>query len=258
MDEGGTKNLKACELNYQGNGIMKRGTKQDNDTARHLFEETIALDPTYAWPYINLGMAHFWDARNGWSESPAKSIQRAFELAQKAVAMDDSHDLGHSLLGAVYLAMRQHDKAIAEGKRAIALNPNGAAAFTWLAGFVGVSGNWEESAMYAEKSIRLDPFPGPLQYHVLGRAYFMTGKYDEAILILKKAVQINPDFLPAHIFLAACYGSIGRNVEANASAKEVRRINPKFRIEFYSKALTYKNKTDTEREIAALQKAGLN
>jgi adenylate cyclase len=255
--KGGTKNLKAYVLNYQGCGFIGRGTKQDNDTARHLFEEAIALDPKYACAYINLGTTYFWDARNGWSESPAKSIQRALELAQKALAMDDSLDLGHSLLGAIYLVMRQHDKAIAEGERAVALNPNGALAFIWLAGIVGVSGKWEESVMYAKQSIRLSPFPGPLQYDVLGRAYFMTGKYDEAIFILKKALQMNLDFLPAHIFLAACYSSIGRDVEAKASAIEVLRINPKFSIESYAKRLTYKNKADIEREVAALQKAGL-
>jgi TolB-like protein len=255
--KGRTKILKAYELNFQGIGFLKRGTKQDNDTARHLFEEAIALDPKYPWAYINLGTAHFWDARNGWSESPVKSIQRAFELAQKALAMDDSLDLGHSLLGAIYIVMRQYDRAIAEGERAVALNPNGALAFSFLSGIVGASGMWEDSVMYAKQSIRLDPFPGPLLYHMLGRAYFMTGKNDEAILILKKAVQINLDFLPAHIFLAACYSSIGRNVEANASAKEVLRIDPKFSIESYKKALTYKDKTDIEREITALQKAGL-
>ncbi len=192
------------------------------------------------------------------ANNPLQSLQRAFELAQQALAMDDSLDLGHSLLGASYLVMRQYDKAIAEGERAVALNPNGAAAFIWLAGFVGVSGNWEESAAHAKQSLRLDPFPGPFQYHVLGRAFFMMGKYDEAIVTLKKAVQINRDFLPAHIFLAACYSSIDRNMEANASAKEVLRINPKFSIESYAKALTYKNRTDIEREVAALQKAGLN
>jgi len=255
--KGGTKNLKAYVLNYQGIGFSGRGTKQDNDTARHLFEEAIALDPKYACAYINLGTTHFWDARNGWSESPAKSIQKALELAQKALSMDDSIDMGHSLLGAIYLVMRQHDKAIAEGERAVALNPNGALAFIWLAGMVGVSGRWEESVMYAKQSIRLSPFPGPLQYDVLGRAYFMTGKYDEAILILKKAVQINPDFLPAHIFLAACYSSMGRDAEAKASAKEVLRINPKFTFESYAKRLTYKNQADIECEMTALKKAGL-
>jgi TolB-like protein/class 3 adenylate cyclase len=33
--KGGTKNLKANELNYQGIDFLRRGTKQDNDTARH-------------------------------------------------------------------------------------------------------------------------------------------------------------------------------------------------------------------------------
>lgn len=160
-------------------------------------------------------------------------------------------------MSALYLGKREYDKALSEAKRAVALNPNGALAFIFLAGIVGVSGKWEESVMYANQSIRLSPFPGPLQYDVLGRAYFMTEKYDDAILILKKAVQINPDFLPAHIFLAACYSSMGRDVEANASAKEVLRINPKFNLESYAKRLTYKNKADIEREVAALQKAGL-
>ena len=74
---------------------------------------------------------------------------------------------------------------------------------------------------------------------------------------MKKAVKINSDFLLAHLFLAACYSSTGRTAEANVAAKEVLRIDPKFSIEFYTKAFTYKEKADIEREITALQKAGL-
>jgi hypothetical protein len=59
-------------------------------TARTLFEQSIALDPNYPWPYVNLGLTQFWDAMNGWSATPAKSLQTAFELAQKALAMDES------------------------------------------------------------------------------------------------------------------------------------------------------------------------
>jgi len=252
-----TDNLKAFEKNHQGIGFMRRGTKQDNDTARQLFEEAIALDPKFVYPYMNLGWTHFWDARFGWSESPAKSLQRAFELAQKALAMEESIDVAHSLLASIYLVMRQHDKAIAEGERAVALNPNGAFAYTALAGIVGSAGRWEESILYAKQSMRLNPFPEHGDYWILGRAYFMTGQHDEAILTLKKAVQISSDFLLAHVFLAACYSSLGRGVEASASAKEVLRINPKFSVESYAKALPYKNEADIEREVTALRKAGL-
>jgi adenylate cyclase len=255
--KGGTDNLKAFEKNYQGLGVMRRSTKQDNDTARQFFEEAIALDPKFVSPYLNLGWTYFWDARFGWSESPAKSLQKAFELAQKALAMEESIDMGHSLLGSVYLVMRQHDKAIAEGERAIALNPNGAVAYGVLAGIVGCAGKWEEGVLYSKQSMRLNPFRESGDYWLLGRAYFMMGQYDEAILTLKKGVQINLNFLPAHIFLAACYSSLGRDAEAAAEAKEVLRINPKFSIESYAKTLPYKNKADIEREVAALRKAGL-
>lgn len=50
---------------------------------------------------------------------------------------------------------------------------------------------------------------------------------------------------------------MGRDAEATAAAKEVLRINPKFSIESYAKRLTYKSKADIDREVAALQKAGL-
>ena len=86
-------------------------------TARRLFEEAIALDPKYYWPNVLLGYTYYNEARMGWSESLAKSIQKAFELAQKAIALDDSNDYGYALLAFVYLVMRQHDKATLRRKR---------------------------------------------------------------------------------------------------------------------------------------------
>ena len=255
--KGRTDNLKALEKNLQGQAFFRRGTKQDNDTARQIFEEAIALDPNFIWPYVNLGMTHWMDARNGWSESPAKSLQMAFELTQKALAMDDSIDIGHSLLGGIYLVKRQYDKALTEAERAVALNPNGADAYFFLGGIVGALGRWEENVLYIKKSIRLNPVPHIAYYWILGRAYFMMGQYDEAIVVLRKALQMNPDFLPVHTYLAACYSSLGRDPEAAVAAKEVLRIDPKFTVESHAKMLPYKNKADIEREVAALRKAGL-
>jgi adenylate cyclase len=181
----------------------------------------------------------------------------AFESAQKALEMDDTLDYAHTLLSAVYLVKRQHEKAVAEAERALALNPNGALVYNTLAGVVGCSGRWEESSIYGKKSIRHAPFPPLTSFHWLGRAYFMTGQYYEAILTFKKLLDRNPNYLPAHAFLAASYSSIGRETEATAEAEQVLRINPKFSLESYAKTLPYKNKADIERYVAALRKAGL-
>jgi adenylate cyclase len=257
MKKGSTKNMEAFEKNMQGLVFFRRLTKQDNVTARGFFEEAIAIDADYIWPYVNLGLTHSWDVRMGWSESPAKSLQTAYELAQKSLAMDDSNDIGHSLLASIYAIKRQYDKALPEAERAVALNPNGSEAYYFLGGIVGASGNWAESVPHIKMSIRLNPIPTASKYCYLGRSYFMLGQYDEAVVELKKALQTDPDFIMAHIFLAACYSSMGRDAEAASAAKEVLRINPKFSVESHAKTLPYKDKADVDREVAALRKAGL-
>jgi adenylate cyclase len=252
-----TSNLKAYEKYLQGRQNILKLTKEKNVRARMLFTEAIALDPGYALAYIHLGWTYFNDARYGWAESRAESIKMADKYAQKAIELDDSYDGAYSLLGGIYLVKRQHEKSIAQVERAIALDPNSASNNAFMAGFLGCAGRWEEGIGYAEKSIRLAPIPPVWYFWILGRAYFMTGKYDKAIETFNKAIRVNPDYLIAHAFLAACYSSLERQAEAAAEADEVLRINPKFNLEFYARTLPYKNKADIERYIAALRKAGL-
>jgi adenylate cyclase len=252
----GTTNLQAYEKMLQARSNAS-GTKESIIRCRQLYEEAIILDPGYALAHAMLGWNHFLEARLGWSKSPPVSLKIAFEYAQKSIALDDTLDWSHMLLSAIYLVRRQFEKAVTEAERAVELNPNGADAYAGLSGVVGCSGRWEESVVFGEKSIRLNPSPGVYYYHWLGRAYFMTGQYNEAIDTWKKALNLSRNYLNAHTFLAACYSSLNRQAEAATAAKEVLRINPKFSLESYAKRLPYKNKADIERYVAALRKAGL-
>jgi adenylate cyclase len=252
-----TTNLVAYEKFFEGVSYFRKFTKGDNAQARQIFEEVIALDPQFAFAYSYLAWTHFFDGRFGWTESRGKSIKMAFQCAQKVLEIDANMDYAHTLLSAVYLVKGQHEKAVAAAEHALTLNPNSAHAHMTMAGVVGCSGRWEDSVIYGKKSIRLDPFPPIPSFHWLGRAYFMTGQYDEAIQTFRKALGINPNYLAGHAFLAASYISLGRENEAAAAAEEVLRINPKFCLESYAKTLPYKNKTDIERYLAALRKTGL-
>lgn len=252
-----TTNLSAYIKSQEGRAHILKFTKEDMAQARKLIEDAIALDPKFAAAYVFLGWTHFFDARFGWAESPKKSIKKAFDCAQKALQMDNTLDYAYTLLSAVYLVKRQFDKAITEAKHALSLNPNGAHEHNTMAGVLGCSGKWEESILYGKKSLRLDPFPPPNSYHWLGRAYFMTGQYQDAISTFRKALRVNPNYLPAHAFLAASYSSLGLEKEATKSMDAVLSINPKFCLESYAKTLPYKNKSDIERYMDALRKAGL-
>jgi len=132
-----TTNLKAYEKFQEARGYILRYTKENNAQGRELLEEAIALDSGFAGAYAFLGWTHFFDARFGWTEFPKKSAELAFKYAKKAIEMDDTLDYARTLLSAVYLVKRQHDKAVNEAERAVALNPNTAHSLAALAGVLG-------------------------------------------------------------------------------------------------------------------------
>jgi tetratricopeptide (TPR) repeat protein len=92
--------------------------------ARQLAQEALTLDPNFADPYDLIGWTHLMDIYYGTSKSPGKSIKKAAELIQKALALNDSLPWTYTLLAYTYLMKRQHEKAIALYERAIELNPN--------------------------------------------------------------------------------------------------------------------------------------
>ena len=107
------------------------------------------------------------------------------------------------------------------------------------------------------KSNPTQPLWSCQSYINFGHAFRITGRFEEAVSAYKKALQLSPDNIFAHISLAATYIMMGREKEARAEAAEVLRINPKFSVDYYAKILAYKDQSQTDKFINALRKAGL-
>ena len=71
-------------------------------------------------------------------------------------------------------------------------------------------------------------------------AYCNAGRYEEAIATQKRALARNPQFWGPHFCLAACYGHLGREAEAQAEAAEVMRVNPNFSLGVFQRSVPYK------------------
>ena len=211
----------------------------------------------YAPPYTMLAFTHLTDIRGGRSKSPRKSMALAEKFAQKALQLDDSHPMTRITLGQIHLYKRQHEKAIAEGRKALALSPNGADVHNHLGFFLYYAGRYEEAVPLYEKAIRLNPYPPIFYYHRLGSAYANVGRYDEAIDLCKKTLKRAPNYTTARLVLAMVYIWQGREEEAHAEVAEVLRINPSFTLKRMKAVSLHKNKADLKRRIEALRKAGL-
>ncbi|HEX9867615.1 MAG TPA: tetratricopeptide repeat protein, partial [Candidatus Tectomicrobia bacterium] len=199
-----TDNLEAYDAFLRGVEHRSRFTQEANAQARQLFEKAVALDPQYAEAYAWLGWTYYQEWIWRWNADP-QTLERSFALAQKAVALDDSLPFAHSLLNCGYALKQQYDQAIAEGERAIALDPNNADSYAWQAEALNYAGRSEEALRMAEQAMRLNPHYPPVYLLELGWAYNRTGRYAEAIAALKALLLRNLNFPVAYFQLAYSY-----------------------------------------------------
>ena len=237
---------------------IQSGTLPDTNLARQKAEEGLALCPEIPHFYYYIATVHTHDYLLGSSKSARESIEKATELFQKALAMDDDHVSAHANLSWVYTIRREYDKAIAEGERAVSLNPGSAFALFRYAETLTYADRPGEAIPILEKAIRLNPLAPAGYYFAQGTALRETGRLEEAAASYKKAIERSPNCFRAHAYLAAVYSMMGRDNEAHAEAAEALRLNPSFSLEGYASRSMYKDRSVLDKQINAMRKAGLS
>ena len=250
-----TENMEAYDSFLQGMELIHHHTKEANVQARQMYKRAIDLDPKFAAAYALLGLTYSQEWSHGWSQNP-QALERAFELAQAAIALDNSLPFGHAILGEIYLWKKHYEKAVAEQEKAIALSPSDADLISGLGGILNWAGRPEEAIELVKKAMRLNPMYQTEYLWNLGHAYFLRGRYGETIETLKRARDRNPKYLPVHVYLSASYINQGQQKEARAEAAEASMLSPQTSMEAWKQRLPYKNQAVLERLIDSLRKAG--
>ncbi len=251
-----TNNIEAYDYYLRGLDLHTYSTEEANARAQQMFAKAVELDPQFAAAYACLGWAYFDQWSLGWSQD-LQTLEQAFALAQQAIAADPLLPHGHRLLGIVHLWKKHYELAIAEVERTLALDPNHADAYVALGDIFNWAGRAEETAPLVEKAMRLNP-QYPLWYlWDLGHAYYLMGQYEEAMATFKRVLARNPDFMPAHAYLAVIHSELGLEEEARAEGAEFLRLSPELSLDALRQRLPYKDPTVLERILNAARKAGL-
>ena len=259
-----TRNLEAWAYLVQGIGCFRRFTRGDNAKARKLAIRATKLDPEDVLAWTLLGWTHVMDGGFGTGESAKRHFKEAVTLAEKAVAMDDSHAEARSLLGYVRLFQKEYDKALVEGTKAVGLDPNNAYSHSTLGHTMLFSGDFNGAIKMFHKAMRLSPYYPDWNLLNLGNAYYMSERYKEAIetwkhhhMLLKRRGLSERRFIIGHIGLTACYIRLGHEDLAKKHLKEVFRLNSNFTLENMRRLNPYRDPNHLEHIISALRKAGL-
>ena len=139
------------EYNIDGTRVGKR-----------IVEEVIEMCPDIPSIYVLMSWVNYLEYWLGLGKSPRESIEKGMEMGQRALAMDDSLPLAHGLISMFYTLKREYDKSIAEGERAVGLEPGGARAHLSYGMSLHYGGRPEEAIPVLQKAIRLNPWVKPV------------------------------------------------------------------------------------------------
>ncbi len=248
-------NLEAYDLVLRGRDLLSGLTRSANAQARDLFERAIALDPNYGPAYVGLGQVDMRAANQGWTQDPGGALERAEKLAQKAIALDDLSSGAHALLGDVAVQFGDYDRALAELKRAIDLNGSDAESYGHLVTVLLFEGDISGAIAGGELVTQFRPeIPDGTAFD-LGVAYILADRGADAVRILEHAVDRNPGHLYMNVMLAAAYGAVGRQQDAERQADRVHQRFPTFSRDRFGSAL--RDPSLRAKLNQALEKAGL-
>jgi adenylate cyclase len=230
----------------------------DLHESRRLFERSLVIDPTFARPYSSLSTTYVIAWRNRLDQdhlNPA-ALEEAYRLASRAIQLNPNLPHAHASLGVVLAWKRQHDTAVAEFEKAVALNPN----FTdWRMAIALVYAGRSAHAIEVLKAhMRLDPFYVPLAPHWLGLAHYTLKQYSEALAALSECALRAPNYGAVHLWLAATHVRMDQIHAAKLEAAKVLELDPDFTIERVAKStIVFKREQDAEDCFDAMRKAGL-
>jgi adenylate cyclase len=223
-----TDNLEAYDDFLHGIEYHFRFSKDDNPKARQRFQEAIKLDPKFGDAYAFVGWTYWQNVWNQWSANPQADLQHASEFAQKALALGDSNSVALGLLSYIDWIQLRFNQAVADAKRAVAINPNYAYGYEALSDALANALEPEEALRAAEKAMRLDPSAADYYAYCAGDAYVQMGRYQEAIPALKQNLASYPNNLVAHLMMIIANTELGRQQDARADAADVVRISRQF------------------------------
>jgi serine/threonine-protein kinase len=251
-------NPDAHDAYLRGRFFFNRPSDDNLQKAIALYEEAVKLSPGFSLAYSGLSDAYLWAGYNEGFITAAAARPKAKDAAERAVALDGQSAEAHTSL-AVFKLFYDYDWSGCERefRQAFSLNPNYAFAHDQFGMALGFQGRFAEAIAEGARAIELDPLspqilvdatmPFIFQRDVKGAkalarrameldpAFFFpvmvegwadvdAGHYRDALPALKRAQSLDaPPFVTA--YLAFAYGLAGDRSSALAELAALRKMS---------------------------------
>ena len=249
---------------FRGKACLNKGSDPvELARAQAFFSEALRIDPenvdALVWTsFVDTLLA----VSNFNAEKGGARLAAAEQNAAKALSLGPDHAQAHAVYGFVLGVTNRAERAMAESRHALELDPNLAFAHGMMGLHALHLGLGEETEGHIREALRLSPFDVLAfpWFAIVGFSKNSLGRYEEAIAWLRQSVSRNSKFSMAHFHLGSALAHLGRIEEARAAAAAGLAIDPTFNVASFRAAQI----TDDpyylawrERVIEGMQKAGV-
>jgi len=220
-----TENTEAHQLYLKGRFFWNKRTGNDLKKSIDYFQQAIAADPNYALAYAGVADGYVW--LPGYTVcTPRDCYPKAMAAAKKALELDDTLAEAHTALAiAIWLYDFDFSRSIREFQRAIELNPNYAIAHQQYGNnTLSALGRFDDAIVEGKRAVELDPLSLVINTD-LGSDYHNARRYDEAIAQLRKTLEMDPRFYIAHLVLGQALNVTGAHDAAIVEYEKARALN---------------------------------
>jgi adenylate cyclase len=226
----GTTNLDAYHCVLVTREYWRTNAEADHLRARECLERAVKLDPDYAEAWAMLAMVYGEEHMFGYNLRP-DPIGRAFNAAQRAIAIDPNHQRAQESLANVYFYRNDIDSFFPQAERAVALNPNNEDTLANMGLYMTYIGMMnqtvrERGLSLVKKAMALNrSHPG--WYHFpTAWSHWWKGEYEQA---LAEATKINqPDLFWTYVTFLMIQGASGQTNETASHLAQLQRLYPDF------------------------------
>ena len=182
-----TENTQAYDAYLRGRSYARRETRPDLEFAMQMFDLAILLDPDFALAYA--GIAHACAMIHGWHDPNPRWIDKGLAACERALKLDPHLSEVLVARGLLFYVQKKYGEAIEYARMAIERNPD---------------------------------CPGA--YNVLARSYFASGRLQEIVALVERALEANGDDYNLYIPLANALENLGRTEALNDIRQRYRRV----------------------------------
>ncbi len=220
-----TRNLAAYQAYLLGKRRLDRMMTASTEQAVEHFQQAIDLDPRFALAHAGLTESYLELLD---SDLPSdQMLARAQAAADKALELDDGLAEAHAALGQVKWYRNDFEGAELAFQHALALNPNSVVVLYLYGNFLWFErARYEEALALSTKAVELDPL-SLKAITQLKNALYGLGRFEEALAWNERALGIDPGYADAHDYIGVHQAFVlGRIDEALVWFAKSVSLNP--------------------------------